>query len=123
VSVTGRHSVTFCSVDNADNSETAKSVSFSIKGRTATALSSSLNPRVYGQAVKLTRTVRAAYRGPATGSVTFKEGTITLGQGTLSGGKASLTTSELGAEQEWHEELSVSQNWRAMMPVTLRVVS
>jgi hypothetical protein len=101
----------------------AKSVSFGIKGPTSTALSSSLDPSVYGQAVKLTRTVTTAYGEPATGSVTFKEGTITLGQGTLSGGKASLTTSKLAPEQEWHEELSVSQNWRAMMPVMMRVVS
>jgi hypothetical protein len=97
VSVTGTHSVTFYSVDNATNSETANTVSFSIKGRTSTALTSSLNPSVYGQTVKLTATVMAAYGGPATGSVTFKDGTITLGQGTLSGGKASLTTSQLGA--------------------------
>ena len=97
VSATGTHTVTFYSTDKATNSETSNSVRFSIKGQTSTALTSSLNPSVYGQSVKLTATVTAAYGGPATGSVTFKDGTITLGQGTLSGGKASLTTSKLGA--------------------------
>jgi hypothetical protein len=97
VTSTGTHTVSFYSTDNATNSETANSVGFSIKGKTSIALTSSLNPSVYGKPVKLTATVTAAYGGPATGSVTFKDGTITLGRGTLSGGKASLITSKLSA--------------------------
>jgi hypothetical protein len=97
VSITGPHSITFYSSDNATNSETAHAVSFTIKGKTSTAVASSLNPSAYGRAVKITATVTAAYGGPATGSVVFKDGATTLGQGTLSSGKASFTISKLSA--------------------------
>jgi phospholipase C len=58
------------------------------------ALTSSLNPSTYGQAVTLTATVSAA-SGP-TGYVIFKNGTESLGGVALVGGVASLTTSTLG---------------------------
>jgi len=67
------------------------------KENTTTALTSSQNPSVYGQAVTFTATVTPATTpGPATGSVTFKEGTTVLGTGSLDGtGKATFSSSAL----------------------------
>jgi hypothetical protein len=64
------------------------------KYTTTTALSSSLNPSNYGQAVSFTATVTSSGPTP-TGKVEFKNGTKALGSATLSGGVATLTTSKL----------------------------
>jgi hypothetical protein len=65
---------------------------------TTTALSSSLNPCTYGQAVTLTAVVTSALGAPPDGeAVAFMRGTILVGTGTLSGGSVSLTTSALPA--------------------------
>jgi uncharacterized protein YhjY with autotransporter beta-barrel domain len=60
---------------------------------TTTAVTSSLNPSVFGQSVTFTATVTGA-SGP-TGSVTFSDGATTLGSATLSGGQATFTTTAL----------------------------
>jgi hypothetical protein len=61
----------------------------------ATALASSANPSVYGQAVTLTVTVSAG-SGTPTGAVSFKDGSTTLGAAPLNGsGQATFTTSGL----------------------------
>ena len=65
---------------------------------TTTALTSSANPSVYGQAVTFTATVAAVSPGGGTptGTVTFKDGATILGTGTLdAGGRATFTTSSL----------------------------
>ena len=64
------------------------------KDPTATALSSSLNPSNYRQAVTFTATVASAGPTP-TGKVWFKNGTTGMGMVTLSGGVATLTTTKL----------------------------
>ena len=64
--------------------------------QTATTLTSSLNPAVYGNAVTLTATVTVTGTGPATGQVTFFDGSGSIGLGTLDGsGHATLTESTL----------------------------
>jgi len=61
---------------------------------TTTALTSSLNPSQFGQAVTFTAHVTST--GPApTGSVKFLDGTTSIGLATLSGGVAKLTKSNL----------------------------
>ena len=67
------------------------------KAATATAVSSSLNPSVFGQSVTFTATVAAVApgAGTATGTVTFKDGAAIIGTGTLSGGTASYSTATL----------------------------
>ena len=61
---------------------------------TTTALSSSLNPSQFGQAI--TFTAQVASSGPRpTGTVKFVDGTKSLGAATLSGGIATLTKSTL----------------------------
>jgi hypothetical protein len=61
---------------------------------TTTAISSSANPSVVGQAVTFTATVGAS--GTLTGTVTFRDGTAILGTGTLNASRqAMLTTSAL----------------------------
>ena len=65
---------------------------------TSTALSSSVNPSVYGQSVTFTATVTANAPGSGTpsGSVIFMDGTSTLGTGTLNASSAAtFTTSAL----------------------------
>ena len=63
---------------------------------TATTLSSSLNPSVYGEAVTLTATVTSEGDIAPTGTVTFKNGNTALtGTPTLIGGVAILTTNHL----------------------------
>jgi hypothetical protein len=60
----------------------------------ATALTSSNNPSLFGVPITLKATVSGS-SGVATGTVTFKDGTATIGTGTLSAGAATLTTSTL----------------------------
>ena len=63
----------------------------------ATALTSSANPSVPGQAVTFRAVVTTTGPGPVTGTVTFKNGATTLGTAPLVGGVATLTTASLGA--------------------------
>jgi hypothetical protein len=66
---------------------------------TTTALTSSVNPSVFGQPVTLTATVTPSSSGAQpTGTVAFLDGTAQIGTGTLNGGSpdvATLTTSAL----------------------------
>ena len=64
------------------------------KAATSTALTSSVNPSVFGQSVTFTATVTSA-GGVPTGNVQFKDGGQSLGTGALSGGVATLTRSNL----------------------------
>jgi hypothetical protein len=67
------------------------------KASTATAVTSSANPSVFGQPVTFTATVSpgAPGSGTATGTVTFLDGGSAIGTGTLSGGVATFATSAL----------------------------
>jgi len=64
---------------------------------TATTVTSSVNPAVFGQNVAFTATVNvvAPATGTVTGTVTFLDGTATLGTLALSGGTATYPTSSL----------------------------
>jgi hypothetical protein len=62
---------------------------------TTTALSSSLNPSNYGQAVTFTATVTSSGPNTPTRKVEFKNGTKSMGWVMLSNGVATLTTSKL----------------------------
>ena len=66
------------------------------KAATTTALTSSVNPSVFGQPVTFTATVTSAGGMPA-GNVQFKDGNQAIGTATLSGGVATLTRSNLAA--------------------------
>jgi hypothetical protein len=65
-----------------------------VKIATATALTRSPNPSVFGGSVTLTATVTPA---GATGAVQFFDGSTLLGASNLSGGQAQLVTSSLTA--------------------------
>jgi hypothetical protein len=69
------------------------------KANTATTVTSSLNPSVFGQSLTFTATVSpvAPATGTATGTVTFLDGGSPIGTGTLSAGVATFTTSALAA--------------------------
>jgi hypothetical protein len=68
------------------------------QGQTSTSLQTSLNPSAAGQSVVFTASVLALVGGPATGTVTFKDGTTTLGSAPLNGSaQASLPVSSLNA--------------------------
>jgi probable HAF family extracellular repeat protein len=64
------------------------------KAATATALTSSANPSVFGQQVTFTATVTSS-GGIPSGNVQFNDGAQLLGTSTLSGGVATLNTSKL----------------------------
>jgi hypothetical protein len=69
-----------------------------VRSSTSVALSSSLSPSTYGQAVTFTALVTSVLGAPPDGeTVTFMKGAIVLGTRTLSGGSASFTTSTLPA--------------------------
>ena len=90
--------VTFTPSDSTDYTTASTTVTINVaQAGTTTALSSSMNPTVYGQAVTFTATVASAVPlvGPPTGSVTFFAGATTLGSAPLSGGVASLAVTSL----------------------------
>src|SRR5262249_1308480 len=68
-----------------------------IKADTATTVTSTINPSVFGQSVTFTATVSAVAPGTGTpsGTVTFLDGGNSLGAGTLSGGVATFSTGAL----------------------------
>lgn len=68
-----------------------------LEGYTTTALTSSPNPSIYGQAVTFTAVVTSSLGAPPPDGepVTFMKGTTLMGTGVLSGGSASFTTSAL----------------------------
>jgi Bacterial Ig-like domain (group 3)/FG-GAP-like repeat len=63
---------------------------------TATALTSSLNPSVYGQSVIFTASVSSS-SGTPTGTVAFYNGPSAIGSATLTGGSASISVSLLAS--------------------------
>jgi hypothetical protein len=95
----GTHSITavYQGDTNFASSTTATLGQVINQAATATTLTSSASPSVYGQSVILTATVSAVSAGAGTpgGSVTFLDGTTSLGSATLANGKASLTLSTL----------------------------
>ena len=80
------------------------------KSSSTTAVTSSQNPSVFGQAVIFTATLSpvAPGTGTPTGTVTFLDGGSPVGTGTLSGGVATFSTSALAA---W-ESHTDGQLWR-----------
>lgn len=94
----GVHSITVAYPGNTNfvastSSPLAQTVT---KAATTTTLVSSKNPSTHGTAVTFTATVKPAFGGVATGTVTFKQGTTVLGTGTVNASnKATFTTSSL----------------------------
>ena len=68
VTALGAHTVKYFSVDYAGNTETAKSVAFSITSPTTTVLTASPNPVVIGKTLTLTAKVTAALSGTPSGT-------------------------------------------------------
>ena len=98
-SATGTYSISAKYNGDSNNSgSTSSSLSQVIITATATALVSSLNPSIVGQAVTFTATVTSPAGAPPNGElITFKNGSAVLGTAPLSGGIAALTTSSLSA--------------------------
>jgi hypothetical protein len=65
------------------------------KASTTIALTSPLNPAVFGQPITFTATVTPQFSGTPTGTVTFLDGAKVLKTVTLSASAASFTTSTL----------------------------
>ena len=63
---------------------------------TTTAVSSSVNPAIAGQAVTFTATIQPGAGNSATGTVTFMDGSTTLGTATAASNSAQLSVSTLG---------------------------
>ncbi len=97
VSTLGSNTVQYWSVDNAGNTGTTNSTTFTIHSPTTATLVATPNPSLLGGSVKMTATVTATISGTPTGTVTFYNGATNLGTGTLSGGVATLSTTALPA--------------------------
>lgn len=98
--VVGGHTITasFTSTDpNTLSSVSPPGLDQVNRADTATALSTSTTPAVYGQPVTLTATPRAVAPGAGapSGTVTFTDGPTTLGAATVGGGQASITLTSL----------------------------
>jgi hypothetical protein len=95
----GNHNITASyGGDSNFNGSTSNAITQTVnKANTTTALTTSVNPSVFGQAVNFTATVSASAPGSGTptGTVTFLDGGTSIGSGTLSGGSASFSTSAL----------------------------
>jgi len=98
-SATGTYSISAKYNGDGNNSSSRSStLSQVIIASTTTALTSSLNPSIVGQAVTFSATVSSTAGAPPNGElITFKNGTALLGTAALSGGTAALTTSLLAA--------------------------
>jgi subtilase family serine protease len=97
VSAPGTYMVRFYSTDNAGNTDSTHTESFTIqaaKTATTTTNVSSKNPSALKAAVTFTATVTSS-GGTPTGNVTFTAGGSSIGTATLTNGKASLTISTL----------------------------
>jgi len=92
----GAHSITAVySGDSQDSGSTSSALNQTVNlPTTTTAISSSLNPAVFGQSVTFTARVSPT---TATGTVTFSDGATALGTGILNSGTATFTTPALGA--------------------------
>ncbi|MGB8260277.1 MAG: protease pro-enzyme activation domain-containing protein [Terracidiphilus sp.] len=96
VTPVGNHTVTFFSVDNAGNTETAHSVTFTILSNTTTVLRANPTTVNAGGQVVLLAHVSAAAGGNPKGMVRFSLGDATLGTAPLnSDGFATLTLTTL----------------------------
>ena len=95
VANTGGYVVVYYSTDKAGNAESGHADIFNIVSPTATTVTSSLTPSIYGQSVTFTAQVTPSVGSNPTGTVSFLDGTTSLGTGALSGGTATLTTSAL----------------------------
>jgi hypothetical protein len=97
----GTHTITvsYSGDSNVTGSTSAAITQTVHKDAATTALTSSVNPSLFGQPVTFTAMVTANLPGAGTptGSVTFLDSGISFGTGVLAGGKASLTTSNRSA--------------------------
>src|SRR5574338_1008562 len=96
----GTHSITATySGDSNFNSSASSAITQTVNspapGVSSTAISSSLNPSVFGQSITFTATVSGS-GGTPTGTVTFRDGVTILGTDTLSSGIATFAISSLG---------------------------
>ncbi|TCK73743.1 Ig-like domain-containing protein [Acidipila rosea] len=97
--VPGPHAITASyGGDATDLSATSPVLSETVQQQTtSTVVTSSLHPSSFDSAVTFTATVTVTGTGPATGTVTFKDGSTVLGTGALNGsGQATFTSSALG---------------------------
>ncbi len=96
----GNHSITVVYGGDTNFTTSTSAIVTETENRDATssAVSASVNPSVFGQAVTFTAVVTAGSPGSGTptGTVTFKDGSTVLGTGTLNGsGVATFSTSGL----------------------------
>jgi large repetitive protein len=95
----GQHSIvaTYGGDTNHASSSSAPPLMQSVLESTATTLTSSANPSLFGQSVTFTATVTAPSGGGVTpdGTVNFLDGATVIGTGTLAGGVATFATATL----------------------------
>ena len=91
----GSHSITASYGGDTNDASTSATLGQTVnKQSTSTTVASSVNPSTYGSPATFTATVTPA---PATGTVTFTDGSTTLGTDTITSGAATYSTSTLAA--------------------------
>ena len=93
----GSHSITAVYAgDTYLTGSTSPSLAQSVSSASsATMVSSSVNPAIFGQTVVLSAAIQPGYGGSTTGTVTFLDGTVALGSSPVSGNAAQLSLSSL----------------------------
>jgi Bacterial Ig-like domain (group 3)/FG-GAP-like repeat len=93
----GSHSITAVYAgDTYLTGSTSTSLAQSVSSASsATMVSSSVNPAIFGQTVVLSAAIQPGYGGSTTGTVTFLDGTVALGSSPVSGNAAQLSLSSL----------------------------
>jgi hypothetical protein len=96
----GVHTITASYAGDTNfNSSVSTAITQTVAQATSsTAVTSSLNPSIFGQTVTFTASVTPQISGTATGTVTFLDGgSTTLGTASLSGGTATFSTTMVSA--------------------------
>jgi len=89
----GSHTISANYGGDSDHSGSSGSTSQSVNpASSSTALTSDINPAVFGQTTTLTAAITTQFGGNATGTVTFTDGATTIGLSPISGNSAVLTT-------------------------------
>ncbi len=121
----GSHSITanYAGGTNFTSSASAVLTQTVNKAATTALIASSLNPSVRGKAVTFTVTVKPAFGGTPTGTVTFKNGTAVLGTGALNTTTHQASFVSSGLTVGTHSMTAVYGGDAHFNPVTSPVLS
>lgn len=126
----GTHSITASYGGDSNFSASSSSSLAQVvnQATSATVVSSSVNPSVFGQSLTLSASVTTLYSGTATGTITFFDGNSVLGTGDLIANSASLsgvslTTGSHTVTAAYSGDGNVLPSTSAPLPATVNLAS